>query len=235
MKTKFTNEAKTGALVLICALTLLGTLLKVSNFKFFQEGYIVKCKLHYSAGVKKHAPVRLSGVDVGEVRAIHILDDAETQVELDLWIQEGIKIYKDSTAYVTTLGLMGEKYIEIKAGTAAAGAVKNSDGIPGEDPIRLEELFKMGTQVAESVDHMAKDISRVAQSVDQAVGDNRKKLDKIFDNLQETSGNFKDFSEDIKYHPWKILMKGKEKTKEEIAKDKAVQSPVASRGNFNKK
>ena len=227
MKIKVTNEAKTGIMVLVCLAVFGALILKVGNFALFQHGYTVKCQLHYTAGVKKHAPVRLSGVDVGEVRDIQILYGDQTTIELILWLREGVKLRLDSKAYVTTLGLMGEKYIEIKAGTAAAEYAKSGDLIPGQDPVRLEELIETATKVATDIGQMAKDISKVANHVDTAIQDNKPKIDNIFTNLEDTSENFKDFSQDIKFHPWKVLMKGKEKTREEMdaetAKERALR------------
>lgn len=219
MKIKMTNEAKTGILVLICVVALIALILKVGNFTLLQRGYTLKARLHYTAGVKMHAPVRLSGVDVGEVKAIHILYGDETLVELILWFQDGVKIKTDSKAYVTTLGLMGEKYIEIKAGSAQAAYAKDGELIASQDPVRLEELVEMGTQVAEDISQMAKNISDVAHSVNQTVEGNRKKIDTILDNVEETSEYIRDFSQDIKYHPWKVLLKGKEVSKEEMKKE----------------
>ena len=217
---KITNEAKTGAMVIVCLLALGALLMKVGNFTFFKKGYTLKSQFHYTAGVKKHAPVRLSGVDVGEVRDILLNYGDDTSIQLVLWFEDGVKLRADSKAYVTTLGLMGEKYIEIKAGTAAADYVKPGESIPAEDPMRLEELFEMAKKVGDDVGHMAKDISRVATHVDEAVVENKPKLNAIFDNFEETSENFRDFSQDIKFHPWKVLMKGKERTKEEMDQER---------------
>ena len=221
MKMRMTNEAKTGMIVLVSAVALGALLIKVGNFTLLQKGYTVRSQFYFTSGVKKHAPVRLSGVDVGEVKDIRLHYGADTSIELLLWFKEGVKIRLDSKAYVTTLGMMGEKYIEIKAGTAASEYAKEGDLIPSEDPIRLEDLMALGTKLAEDVDKTAKDISRLANRLDETVADNRTKIDKLFENLEETSDNFREFSEDIKWHPWKILMKGKEKSKEEMAKERA--------------
>lgn len=228
-----TNEAKTGILVLVCVIVLAVLILKVGNFTLLQKGYTLKAKLHYTAGVKKHAPVRLSGVDVGEVKEINILYGDETIIELVLWLQDGVKIKADSKAYVTTLGLMGEKYIEIKVGTGAAGYVKDGDAIEGQDPVRLEELVEMGTKVGGDVSQMAKDISRLANSVNQTVEGNRNKIDVVLDNAEETSEYIRDFSQDIKYHPWKVLLKGKEVSKQEMEKDRAKKLAIKSKQNFS--
>ena len=231
MKIRMTNEAKTGLIVLasVVALTLL--ILKVGNFTLLQKGMTVKSRFHFTAGVKKHAPVRLSGVDVGEVKDLQMIYGDETIIEMTLWIQDGVKMRKDSTAYVTTLGMMGEKYIEIKAGTQGAEWAADGDLIIGSDPMRLEDLFEMATKIGGSIDKMAKDISALANNVDRTVADNRIKIDNIFGNFEETSANFRDFSQDIKFHPWKVLMKGRERSKEELGKDhdKQVADRVASK------
>jgi phospholipid/cholesterol/gamma-HCH transport system substrate-binding protein len=228
MKTSMTNEAKTGMIVLVCIVALIALILKVGNFSF-KEGYSVKTQFHFASGVKKHSPVRLSGVDVGEVKAIRLIDGDETVVELDLKINEGTKIRLNSTAYITTLGLMGEKYIEIKAGNKEAEYAKPGDLIPGKDPVSLEDLIAMGTKIGDDIGKMAQDISHLAKNIDSTVSDNRNKIDHIFENLDETSENFKDFSEDIKWHPWKVLMKGKEKPKEEIVKLRAEKKAAKQR------
>ena len=229
MKMRMTPEAKTGIIVLVCVAALITLVLKVGNFKLFQKGYTLKSQFHFTAGVKKHAPVRLSGVDVGEVKDIHLIYAEDTLIELEFWFRDDVKIRKDAHAYVTTLGLMGEKYIEIKVGTGAAEYAKPGDLITGDDPVRLEDLMSLGTQVAKDISHMANDISHLAVRLDETVAGNRYKIDEIFDNLDETSDNFREFSQDIKYHPWKILMKGKEKPKEEIEKERAVKKAAKAK------
>ena len=231
MSFKMSNETKTGLFVLICLAALGGLLIKVGSFNFFKHGYTIRAHFHFTGGVKKNSPVRLSGVDVGEVKDIRVLYSEDTVVEVDLWLEDTAKIRKDSHAYVTTLGLMGEKYVEIKAGSSLADYAKEGDLIAGDDPVRLEDLVKIGTKVASDIGQMARDISKVADHVDDAVQGNRSKIDHIFDNLEETSENFNDFSQDIRHHPWKILIKGKEVSKEEMAKERAARR--AQKGKQN--
>ncbi len=212
---KITDETKTGILVVVCLAVLAGLLLKVGNFNPFEKGYTVRSRFHFTGGVKKHAPVCLSGVEVGEVKDIRILYGDDTQVELDLWLENGVKLRSDSAAYATTLGLMGEKYIEIKPG-AQGEAVKDGDLIVGKDPMRLEDLMETGTKAVAHIGEAAKNVNGV-------IVDNRPKIDNIFTNLDETSDNFREFSDDVKYHPWKVLMKGKEVPKEQREKERTLR------------
>ena len=238
MGIKVTNETKTGIFVFVCLAVLAAMILKVGNYSVFKKGTLVRARFHYTEGVKRSAPVRLSGVDVGEVKEIRLLYGDEIWVEADLHLDEGVRLRKDSRAYVTTLGMMGEKYVEIRPGTKEAPYAADGDFIESKDPVRLEDLIEIGTKVADDIGKMARDISKVASHVDDAVVDNRPKLDQIFDNLEETSENFAEFSQDIKHHPWKILAKGKELSKDELARerlDRRSERQNNKRQNFSSK
>jgi phospholipid/cholesterol/gamma-HCH transport system substrate-binding protein len=220
---KLSNESKTGIFVLICIAALLGLLVKVANFSFFQKGYLLKTRFHFTGGVKANAPVRLSGVDVGTVRSIRLVNDvSETFAEVELRLDQGTKVRKDTKATVSTLGMMGEKYVELNVGASSDFALPG-DTIGSTDPARLEELIEIGKSVAADIGTMAQDISRVADHVDDAIQDNRPKIDSIFENLEETSENFNDFSQDVKYHPWKVLAKGKEVPRDQMSKDRQLR------------
>ena len=226
---KLSNEFKTGVFVLICIAALLGLLVKVGNFTFFKKGYLLRSRFHFTGGVKSNAPVRLSGVDVGEVRSIRLMNDAsDTYAEVELWLEEGVKVRKDSKATVSTLGMMGEKYVELRVGTSPEFASAN-EMLASEDPVRLEDLIEIGKKVAGDIGVMANNISKVANHVDEAIQDNRSKLDNIFSNFEETSENFNDFSQDVKYHPWKVLARGKETPKADMARDREARRAEKAR------
>ncbi|MEI8345332.1 MAG: MlaD family protein, partial [Candidatus Omnitrophota bacterium] len=221
MKKSFANELKTVVMVILCFTALTALLLRVGNYQFMKPGYTLKTRFHYTGGVKLFAPVCLAGVEVGQIKGINIVYGDDTLVEVDLWIKDGIKVHKDALAYSTTYGLMGEKYIEIKPGTAAAGYAGPGDILPGKDPVRLEELIDIGKKVASDISAMANDISSVARNIDGVIGENRQKINVIMDNIEDASENFDYFSENIMHHPWKFLNKGKELTDEEMAAERA--------------
>ncbi len=219
---KMSNEVKTGIFVMVCLVAFGVLAIKVGNFNFTKKGYLVKTRFSFTGGVKKHAPVCLSGVEVGEVKDIRLLYDQGTIVELDLFIQEGVKIRKDSKTMASTFGLMGEKYIEIKSGNSAEFAGEG-DVIGGEDPFRMEELVEIGKKVAGDISKTTQDIGTVARHVDEIIVENKPKISGMMDNFGETSENFREFSDDVKYHPWKVLMKGKEVPKSEREKARAMR------------
>jgi uncharacterized protein Yka (UPF0111/DUF47 family) len=62
---------------------------------------------------------------------------------------------------------------------------------------------------------MTRDIStqvnKLVINLNSTVEDNKGSVSQIVKNLEATSKNFEEFSDDIKRHPWKVLIKTKEK------------------------
>ena len=208
-KRSITNELKVGVLVVVCILVLAGLLYKTGSFDFKKEGYKVKVLFNVVSGVQRNAPVRLAGVEIGQVKDIELSYANGTKVAVTLWLGEGAKLRKDSKAYITALGLMGEKYIEISPGSENAPYLKTGETINGEDPLEFDALARKGENIADALEETLANIKALARNSNAVVTDNKDKIDAIFENLEQTTANFKEFSEDIKRNPWKLMSKGK--------------------------
>lgn len=115
------------------------------------------------------------------------------------WVANTAQIEKDAEAYVNTLGVVGEKYLEILPGTQEAGFLKDGDELAGIDPVPMEKITHRAYQITEGLQVMADSVKQGKGTVGKLFTD-----DTIYKNLEE-------FTSDIKAHPWKLLMKGKEK------------------------
>ncbi|MEA3305503.1 MAG: MlaD family protein [Candidatus Omnitrophota bacterium] len=208
-KRNISNEMKVGALVVVCIFIFIGFLFKTGSLDFKKEGYEVNVVFHVVAGVQKNAPVRLAGVEIGRVKDINLSYENGTTVVLALLLEKGTKLKNDSKAYITALGLMGEKYIEVTAGSKDAADLRPGGTITGEDPLDFDALAKKGEDIAGTLEETLENIKQLAKSSNLIVNDNREKIDAIFENLETTTQNFKEFSDDIKRNPWKLMSKGK--------------------------
>jgi len=200
---------KVGILVIVCIAVLIGFLYKTGSFDFKREGYEVKVLFNVVAGVQRNAPVRLAGVEIGQVRDIRLSYGKGTKVEITLWLQENARLKEDSRAYITALGLMGEKYIEVTPGSEDAPYLEKGGTIIGEDPLEFDALARKGENIAEALEETLANIKALAENSNLVVTDNKEKIDAIFENLEATTQNFKEFSEDVKRNPWKLMSKGK--------------------------
>ena len=240
-----TREIKVGLFVFIAFVLLAVMVFSISDFYTAQPQYSLRVRFSFANGVEVGAPVRLAGVDVGEVRSVRIYRDEASQrmqAELGIRLTREAKIEQDAVAYINTLGLIGEKYLEVIPGTAGARLLSSGDFLQGKDSIPSEKLIESGYQVA-------KELERMIASVNSVVGDEKnraalketlahsaqatEKLDQLLDQAnivmakvrsgEGTVGKllaqddlYRDLQAivaDIKAHPWKLLYRPKEKKK----------------------
>ena len=205
-----TNEMKVGVLVILCIIVLIGFLYKTGSFDFKKEGCEVKVLFNVVSGVQTNAPVRLAGVEIGQVKDIELsYAEGAAKVAVTLWLDERAKLKKDSKAYITALGLMGEKYIEVSPGSENAPYLRPGEAIIGEDPLEFDALARKGENIAEALEETLANIKALAKNSNLVITDNKEKIDAIFENLEMITQNFKEFSEDVKRNPWKLMSKGK--------------------------
>lgn len=207
------NEIKAGVVIIIGVAA--GMLFFAKTAKVQTMPYEVKTYFKYAGDLKNSAVVKLSGIEVGHVSSIKfIYDNDVTKVECTLAVNDGVKIRKDATAFIGTAGFVGDAYIGIADGTSAEFAVPGT-AIPSEEPLQMRELMKKADKIADNLDKtltefrgVAADVKTLTNNVNGLITDNRPGIKNIVNNLDGTTQNLKEFSEDVKKHPWKLLFKG---------------------------
>jgi len=200
----------------------------LSDVYLLQKGYKVNVLFDFVNGIKQNAPIRLAGVNVGEVKEIHLYYDENakrTRVRLGLWIAGDAKLETDCVARINTLGLLGEQYLEITPGKADR-FLKPGDNIDGRNPINVGMQMEKMSELVGSASKMFKSVSEGKGTIGKLIMDDTiyNDLETIFGRLADGEGTigkllakddiYNDVEElvsDIKAHPWKLLHKTKEK------------------------
>lgn len=104
---------------------------------FGTRQYPVKARFANVSGLKEGATVEVAGVTIGKVSRIH-LDDYAAMVEL--LINPDVKLQEDAIASIRTQGIIGDKYIKIKAGASEVYIGRDEEILETESAIELEEL-----------------------------------------------------------------------------------------------
>lgn len=118
MKRQVKFEIGVGILVLITIIGLFFIAMKVSNFTSLQDKptYQVSALFENIGGLKKRAPVKLSGVVIGRVANISI-DPVTYKARVLMDIDEGYdNLPFDTSAAILTSGLLGDQYIGVTPG-----------------------------------------------------------------------------------------------------------------------
>jgi phospholipid/cholesterol/gamma-HCH transport system substrate-binding protein len=202
---KISNEVKTGIVVVAAILATATFYIKTTNFN--AAPYKIKTAFTYADGVKQDSIVKLSGIEVGRVTGIKFQYDPETKVEMELTLDQKAKLHEDTIAFIATTGMIGDAYIGLTPGSAGKPLVKEGGTIASEDPIEMRKFWKKADAIATSLDATLLEIKSLAANVNGVVTDNKPRISSILMNVEEMSVNFKDFSQDLKQHPWKLLMK----------------------------
>lgn len=200
---RISNEIKAGIVVLIAVAVAILFFIKTASMK--KETYIIKTSFGYAGDLKPNATVKLSGIEVGRVKEIRFLYEPATMIECALEIETDAKVRRDSVAYIATSGFVGDAYVGITAGTMDE-FVNPGEIIKSEDPMQSRVFMKKADSIADSLD-------KILINIKDFIAGKEDNLSKIVENMESTTKNFKEFSNDIKEHPWKLLIKEKEKRK----------------------
>ncbi len=118
------------------------------------------------SGLIESASVRYRGLDIGSVKRIYLpKDPSDPRVFVDMVIDRatGKRLAKDARPTVRTLGLLGDKYVEIQQGHLEGGTLEGGETIIGEDPLDFGAIIAKGQQIVENVEQVT---GKAAKAID---------------------------------------------------------------------
>ena len=202
---KFSNEIKAGSVILVAILVAVFFMMRTIHFA--SHPYFLKTSFKYAGGLKTDVPVKLSGIEVGRVKTIKFAYEPETVVECVLMLDEGTNVRTDAIAYIEASGFMGDAHIGLTRGKSPDFLAPDAT-IVSEDPIQMRDLMKKADKIASNLDDTLTQVKSLVSNVNGIVVNNDENIDAIISNIEISTQNFKEFTEDVKQHPWKLLFKG---------------------------
>ena len=190
-------ELKVGIFIMIGIAILFIIVFSIGDINLVKRGYNINVDFNFVDGIGGSAPVRLSGVGVGQIDGLKIYyneKEKKTKAQLRAWIKEGVKVDEAAVASINSLGFMGEKYLEISPGTGEK-FLKDGDTLNGHDPVSMNRVFEKLGNLTDSVNIIVTRLKNGEGTVGKLLTD-----DSIYKNLEA-------FTEDIKNNPWKLLNK----------------------------
>lgn len=158
-KDRLSLELRVGIFVIVTIIAvLLFIFTQATSSKY--KGYEIGVMFDYVSGLETGSPVRVSGVRAGEVRDIEILYEAQPKVLAKLRLRQDIKIGRYSRITIQTLGIIGEKYIEI-APSSYKEYIQPDEIVEGENPLSLEKLAEASQSIIVRLNDVIADISRL--------------------------------------------------------------------------
>jgi phospholipid/cholesterol/gamma-HCH transport system substrate-binding protein len=154
----------TGLLVFFAIIYLLG-----AQARYFERKYDLVVEFIEVGGLIEGATVRLAGVQIGRVTAVELPEQPGGKVRVTLTIARRFseRIRRDSAAKITTQGLLGDKIVEISMGTTTTPALKPGETLTAQEPVEMQQMFKVGAETLQTVQELAASLKTTAERVDR--------------------------------------------------------------------
>ncbi len=228
-------EIKVGFFVFTAMVCLAVFIFSISDFSIFKGGKTGKVSFSFINGLKKNAPVRVAGVDLGHVRLIEVVYDVtqkKANVVVTYWLSGDMSLPVDSRFFVNQLGILGEKYLEIIPGKLEQFVLAD-DVIQGDDPIAMDEMSRgfvaMGSKLTQTLEYINVTLAMINEGVLSM--ENKASITSTLTNIaiitekiksghgligkflsdEDIYQNLEEFSMDLKNNPWKLFYRPRHK------------------------
>ncbi|MDZ7288804.1 MAG: MCE family protein [candidate division KSB1 bacterium] len=127
------HEIKAGLLVIGGFIVFVAFLIAMAGVKWQEKEKIYTARFSYLGGIERGSLVRFGGFLVGTVTDVYIAPDDKTKIEIQLAINERAPVRIDSEAYITSITLMGDFYVEVTTGSPDAELLPSGSRLRSRD------------------------------------------------------------------------------------------------------
>ena len=154
-----------GLIIFVLAIYFIG-----EKQKMFGETSHLKTVFSNVSGLQLGNNVRYSGLNVGTVRGIDMVND--TTIVVDMIIDNSIfkHINKDALASISSDGLVGNMIVNILPGNGFERSVKIGDTIQSINRIRTEDVLNTLNTSNENIANITKDLLSITNQINRGKG-----------------------------------------------------------------
>jgi len=214
-----TQTAKVGAFMLVALVILAIFIIEIEEIPLGEKAgrFRVQAEFPSVAGLDEKSPVRIAGVRVGIVERIELVG---SRARVTLSLDPQVRLHQGAWAEVTSLGMLGDKYVELYPGPLDAPPLPPGSVLSGQSPVAFDQVLKTASDIGA-------DVKEVTASLRRALGgdEGTAKLNEILDNIRQlvaetknlvaanranvdqTLANFRDFSATLKQELPKLAEK----------------------------
>jgi phospholipid/cholesterol/gamma-HCH transport system substrate-binding protein len=210
-----------GFAIFILAIFIIG---KQKNM--FNPVFKLTANFHNVSGLQVGNKIRFSGINVGTVDNIRIVNDSTVRIDMlikkDVW--QFIKA--DCNVAIASEGIIGDKLLVISQGSPDEDKAKEGQQLQSTEPVETDAIMKSLRTTGENAEVITKQLAEIMTKINKGDGTlGRLIQDKTMaENLNKTMVNLKESSkgldENMKAAKSNFLFKGYFDRKAKEAKDK---------------
>lgn len=169
---KSTNQKiRLGIFVLLGSLFFIVAIYFIGNKQnMFNKTTLISATFSNINGLQPGNNIRFSGINVGTVKDIVIVNDSTIRV--DMMIEQKVLPYikKDAVATIATDGFVGNMVVNIAPGTGNAAPVKEGDMILSETRMFTEKIMKTLNSSTNNIKTITENLSKITTQMNQGKG-----------------------------------------------------------------
>jgi len=167
-KRKITNDIMVGALIIGAIIVVIFGYVFLREIPVRQKTLNIYISFTDVTGLTKGDAITVSGMKVGRVRSMKLQTG---YVLVDASLNGEIPFPKDSRASIKSIGMIGEKYIDLQLGHSH-DILQSGDIITGD---YVADIADMGGPVAEIIDKVNNLFEKLNDAMDTAFAENTQK------------------------------------------------------------
>lgn len=153
-----------GLLLFFTAIAFMG-----KQSTVFNKTFTVSAVFKNVEGLKDGDAVWLSGVRIGMVKSVTIAEEGKVIVKMSLRERQNEFIKKDATANIGSDGLVGNKIVVIRPGSASQ-IIHDEDTINSFSPTDTQELFNIAKDVGTNTKSITEDLKVITAKLNKGEG-----------------------------------------------------------------
>jgi len=166
------SELKVGLVVTVALVMVVIAIMNMSHgLNFINRQPELRALVDHTQGLKVGGPVRMNGVDVGNVRSIGIAKDSNA-VEIVFSVHRTVlpHLREDATVNIRPLGLLGDKYLDLAPGSANKAALPSNQVLHGHAEADFTGLASGAENTLDRLNTAIGDLQRILTKVSDGQG-----------------------------------------------------------------
>jgi phospholipid/cholesterol/gamma-HCH transport system substrate-binding protein len=172
------SQLKIGVIVLIAVVvltTLLFLMTSSSGLGFFSRKLTVTTYFENSAGLKTGAAVNLEGVTIGTVKSLVVTTSPErkltpVQVVMKLDSKYQPSLHTDSTAALTTVGVLGDTVVDINSQVATGPELQDGAVLKTLETPSIQDVVKASQGTIENLNTILAKMNDIVDNMQSGKG-----------------------------------------------------------------
>jgi phospholipid/cholesterol/gamma-HCH transport system substrate-binding protein len=153
------EEIKVGAVVVVAGALFLSALVLVGGVNLLGRKRVTYTTyFKFAGGLEPGAFVRFAGLKVGSVQAAGLDPGDSTRIRMTLLVDEKTPVRTDSKARISSLGFLGENYVEVSPGNRESPRLSPGGEIAALEIVQLADVFNNANNITVNANKLVNDL-----------------------------------------------------------------------------